>query len=135
MANKKTKGRVSDTIVLQRTNDVYTFLLKGASRQDILQHGREEWDIGESMMDKYIAKARKYFNRRLEMDRDSELGQATERYEMLFQKALKVQDYKTAIQAQARIDKIHGLEVERREISGTDGGAIVIKTGMDVSEL
>ena len=104
------QGRVADAIINQRVNDVYVFLLKGSSRQEIIQHSAEEWDIGERQADKYIEKARKYFNERLRIERDTELGQSVTRYEMLFQKALKVQDYKTAIQAQSRIDKVMGLE-------------------------
>jgi len=113
--------------MLERINDVYTFLLKGASRQEILEYSGQTWGIQRSQTDTYIARAYKYFNERTQIKRDTELGQALERYEMLFQKAFKVQDYKTCIQAQTRIDKIMGLEIERKEFTGKGGGAIVYK--------
>ena len=132
MAKKK---KSTNAEILQRVNNVYIFMIKGASRQDIIQYSSDEWDVTERTADEYIRKARKYFDDRLKMQRDTELGQAVTRYDMLFQKALKVQDYKTAIQAQARIDKIRGLEINKTEITGKDGDAIILKTGMDLSKL
>jgi hypothetical protein len=132
MAKKK---KSTNAEILQRVNDVYIFMLKGASRQEIIQYSSDEWDVTERTADEYIRKARKHFDTRLQMQRDTELGQAVTRYDMIFQKALKGQDYKTAIQAQARIDKIRGLEIIRQEVTGKDGGAIILKTGMDISKI
>lgn len=107
---RKVTPRPPDAEILQRVNDVYKLLVRGASRSEIVQYSSKEWGITDRQADTYMKRARAYFNQRIQVERDQELGQALERYEMLFQRAFKVQDYKTCIQAQARIDKIMGLE-------------------------
>jgi len=105
-------SKATHSEILQRVNTIYKLLLRGASRQEILQYctNETEWGVKDRTIDIYIARAREYFNERTQIARDTELGNAIQRYELLFQRALKVQDYKTCIQAQARIDKITGLE-------------------------
>jgi len=122
---KNTKA--THAIMLQRVNEVYKKQIAGYDRQEILQYGLDEWQLSESMMDKYIARARKYMSQRLKMERDHERGQAAARYDLIFQQALEAEDWAAAIKAQSRLDKILGLEVERREISGPDGSAVVYK--------
>jgi hypothetical protein len=133
MAKRKAKTktpRATDAEILKRVNDVYKLLLRGASRSEVLEFVTTNHGVSEGMADIYIKRASAYFNQRVQLERDTELGQALERYEMLFQRALQDEDYKTCIQAQSRIDKIMGLEQHTVRVDDWHSDAIeAIKSG------
>ena len=60
----------------RRVNEVYGLLASGASRQQILQHSSENWDVSERTADSYIAEARELIERDCDMSRPAFLAEA-----------------------------------------------------------
>lgn len=96
--------------VIRRTNDIYKMILLGSDRAQILQYAIEkEWDVTDGMVDKYIRRARDEFIEQSTPIRAAQLGLALERANLLFQRNMKIQDYKAALAAQKEINNLIGL--------------------------
>jgi hypothetical protein len=104
-------GRYKETIAVQeRVTKVYGLILAGASRMEIIAKIIADYQVSEGTVERYITLARKEIMLRAEEDRDLQYQTAISRYNMLFAKALKMQDVHACIKAQTRLDKIAGLE-------------------------
>lgn len=120
----------------RRIKAVSKLLLNGASRADILQYAIESWNISEPQTDKYIASANKGFAQSAVFSSDEQIGIAINRLNRLYMYHLENKDYRDALTVQKEINKLFGLYApEKKELSGLGGGAIIIKTGMDMEDL
>jgi len=113
MMSKPTKAEME-----QRVTQVYTLLLNGASRADVLAYAAKTYDIATRQTDMLIKRARKQLQQRADYDRDEQFGQAVERFRLIFSKAMKVQDFRVAIAAQKEVNALYDLYPARKvEIS------------------
>lgn len=119
------KGKATTAEARMRTDIVFKMLVKGASTAEILQFATENWDISERQGAEYIRRANVILARRSQTKHDTELGKAVERLTMLFQSALKLQDYKTCLAVQRELSTLLGLHAPTRsELTGAGGGPI-----------
>lgn len=109
----------------KRVNTVYRMLLLGVSRADIVEYTEKEWQIAHSMTDEYIARANELFKAQAETVRDEQFGKAMARLQNLYEKNMKIQDYKAALATQKEINALLGLYAPTKtEHTGANGGAI-----------
>src|SRR3989304_2924667 len=96
----------------QRVNMVYTLLLNGASRMQIMQYASDPkngWNITTRQVDTYIAEANGMLAAESEYHRGRELGKAIARLNNIYQHCMRVQDYGRAIAAQRELNTLLGL--------------------------
>lgn len=119
-----------------RVSVVYTLLLNGYRRRDIIDYLRTKtkWDVGASTVDKYIKEATAEIKEINALERDMAFGMATKRLDDLYKRALEDSDNKTALAVQKEINNLHGLSITRTEISGKDGGPIRIAKAEDLTD-
>ncbi len=115
------KGTVA--LMEQRITEIYKLLLLGAGRSDILQHAsKKQWDVENRTVDEYISRATSLLKKKSEIDRDYMLNMARERLQMLYMRALSVQDLKTALAVQKEINTLEGLyPVQNKKIEHSGG--------------
>jgi hypothetical protein len=88
-------------------------LAMGASRGEVVKFVVETYDVHINTADNYIAKANQLFAEQSYYDRQEELGRALFRLNTLFSKSMKIQDYKTALQAQKELNHLLGLHAPK----------------------
>lgn len=127
--NKLTKYEHS-----RRIKEVAKLLCLGQGRSDIYEHANKQgWDKSERQLDNYIQDATALLKERLLGEIDEEKAKAIDRAIMIFQQSIKAGERKIALAANEQIAKLHGLYIERREVTGADGEAlkIVVEYGSD----
>ena len=101
---------------------VYRKLLEGARRRDIMQYNKDVgWNVCESMVDRYIALATAEIAEVTELEKQTALGMAYKRLDMLFSEAHRDKDFKTCLAVQRELNELGGLKVIKQEISGNMG--------------
>ena len=124
MAKKSTDAEIE-----QRVSTVYRLMLRGSSRESILQYAaKKEWGVETRSVDGYIARAKNLLRKQAETDRTDELGKARARLNLLFGKALKTGDLRTALAVQKELNQLADLyPVPPTSLKAflTDGGAPV----------
>lgn len=101
-----------------RVAHVYRFLVRGLNRETIAAYAKEyHWNASLTEIDSYIETATGLLAARAaDLDIEAELGKAIERYNDLYMRCDKVQDYKTAVSIQKEIGKLLKLQVEAEAI-------------------
>ena len=101
---------------------VYRKLLEGARRRDIMQYNKDAgWNVCESMVDRYIALATAEIAEVTELEKQTALGMAYKRLDMLFSEAHHDKDSKTCLAVQRELNELGGLKIIKQEISGNMG--------------
>jgi hypothetical protein len=92
-----------------RVLKVVSMVEEGVSRPEILLHCITEYGVSRSTADRYIEEAYEHFKNAYQphMQRSAEI--ARRRLETIYQKAMKKEDYRTALIAQSQLNKIQGL--------------------------
>ena len=62
-------AKASEHEVLTRVHEVYSLLIRGASRYRVVQHAAKTWGVSDRQADTYIAEARKLLLRDAEQQR------------------------------------------------------------------
>jgi len=104
MAAKKS----TDIEIRLRVEEVYTLLLGGARRKEILQYAAK-WELSDRQVDYYISEAQDLIQAQVDKRTDYEFAKAIIRLEGIYTKTLKVQDYKTALAAVKELQTLFGL--------------------------
>jgi len=88
---------------------VVSMVEEGVSRPEILLHCITEYGVSRSTADRYIEEAYEHFKIAYQphMQRSAEI--ARRRLETIYQRAMKKEDYRTALMAQSQLNKIQGL--------------------------
>lgn len=120
----------------RRVDEVYTLLLNGLGRPDILRfvaagEGSDgkgcRWSASSRQIDNYIAAAKRQFIEYSKPDREEELGRALQRNDDLYTRCKKIQDYGRCLAVMQERAKLLGLYApEKREHSGPGGAALTI---------
>mgnify|MGYP000930120432 CR=1 FL=1 len=116
----------------ERVTVVYTLLIRGASRDEILRHGAEKWTLATRQMEDYLARATERLKALAAYVHEEELGRARAQLHDLYGKNMKVQDYKAALQVRKDLSELLGLyapKVEKHEHTGRDGAPMSLLVG------
>jgi hypothetical protein len=92
----------------------YEALTKGINPVDIHEYLTRQAGVPVSRPEalNYILVANRLFSKIVEDDRDAELGKGITRLNMLFEKTLKIQDYKACLAIQKEINVLLSLKKE-----------------------
>jgi len=134
------RGNKSQIIVYEQTRAVYIFMLNGSKqRKEIIHYFTDKWTedgifgIGVSVaskhrtIDNYIKKVRNtFFN--FENEVASEKGRSLARLDDLYNKCVKIQDYKGALVVLKEINDITGMKITKIDNISSDGSMSPIDT-------
>jgi len=110
--------RASKPTISKRIQEVYSSLIDGQSRLDIVQKGSKKWKISERQVDKYIKKAKSLIQKEVIKNLEYDYAKAIRRYEDLYKIGIKDKDYKLAMAANKEIAKLQGLASVQIEHTG-----------------
>lgn len=102
--------KVPQLQIEQRIEEVFIMLVNGATNAEVVRFCAEKWNLAERQTENYIARARKRFHDLAAFDRPEQIGTAIARYQDLYKRNLRVQDYKAAASVQEKLCKLLGLE-------------------------
>lgn len=94
--------------------EVYVALTKGVTGVEMPEYLTKKTGkvFTEEETSLFIQEANKLFRRIVEEDKDAELGKGITRLNMLFEKTLKIQDYKACLAIQKEINVLLSLKKE-----------------------
>lgn len=102
-----------------RTEEIYGLLCTGLRRAQILDYAaKQNWEEGEAAIDELIARATGRLAEAATISLDEETGRALERLNKLFQAAMRVQDYKTALSVQKEINRVLKIQATDGKVAG-----------------
>lgn len=104
--------------VEQRVKDIATMLINGSSRESIVLHCSEKWNIGERQADKYIARAKVLVEKSVKRKLEYDYARAVRRYEDLYRLSIEKKDYRTALSVNKELTNLQGLFKQEIEHSG-----------------
>lgn len=106
-----TKPKQTKLEIEQRVTIVHDLLLNGSSRAQVIQYAAEktDWELSDRQIDTYIKRARKRFVQAAEIHREHEFGLAMLRLENLYQRNLKIQDFRVALSVLKEKHSLLGL--------------------------
>lgn len=104
--------------VEHRIKLIATMLINGSSREIIVLHCSEKWDIGERQADKYIARAKVLVEQSVKRKVEYDYAKAVRRYEDLYKLSIEKKDYKTALSVNKELTVLQGLHKMQIEHSG-----------------
>lgn len=104
--------------VEQRIKDIATMLINGSSRDVLVLHCSEKWNVGERQADKYIARAKILVENSIKRKVEYDYAKAVRRYEDLYRLSLEKKDYRTALSVNKELSTLQGLFKQEIEHSG-----------------
>lgn len=105
--------------VEQRIKDIATMLINGSSRDVLVLHCSEKWNVGERQADKYIARAKALVETSIKRKVEYDYAKAVRRYEDLYRLSLEKKDYRTALSVNKELTALQGLFKQEVEHTGT----------------
>jgi hypothetical protein len=102
----------TDAEINIRHATVAEMLVKGQSRQDILQYASNTWKVSDRTADEYIAKAWAKLKKSINDDIDNYKSLLINRFEDLYKRNYNIQDYRECRQVLGDLSKIIGLSAE-----------------------
>jgi hypothetical protein len=113
----------------ERVAIVFEALTKGVSTTEMLQYvaAKHDWKVNGRQVYNYIQKANEKFKKLADKKKDVEFGKAITRLSMLFEKSLKIQDFKTCLSIQKEINTMFGNH-ESSKVDLTTNGKDLNKT-------
>ena len=106
------RGDLIDSIIKMRID-------KGMTRLSILEFLQKEMKLSQSYAYELIADAAKEFDQRAVQNFGDDLKEDIERFEKLYEDAIRSKNHKEAREILKEISKIKGHYVERVELSGS----------------
>lgn len=95
---------------IQRTAQVFRWLLDGVDSEDICQLAHEEWGVAEETVRRYIHKARNDLKRLTEASKQENLRYALGHLTNLVRVTLEDKNYSCTLGAISQFSRITGLE-------------------------
>lgn len=93
-----------------RTTAVLTMLVNGAERPEIIKQMAEKHQLNERSTDEAIKRATAVLEAEAKVQRAVEIGKAIRRLNLVFKKAMGVQDYRVALSAQSQLSDLLALQ-------------------------
>jgi len=117
MGNKSTDAEIE-----RRVSEVYTLILAGVRRADIVRHAaKNKWGVESRMIDTYIARATEELRTAATVDRDAELGRAIRRLHHLHQASQRDKDHRTSLSVQRDLTALLGLQAATKVDVSVEG--------------
>lgn len=88
MADKATMAEAE-----YRVSVISSLILRGKTRRDIIQFSTKKWEIQDSQVDKYIARAKEAIQEESKSTIEADTAKARARLEFLYDKAIGNEDY------------------------------------------
>lgn len=110
--------KATQSIVLKRIELISTLLIKGDSRESIVQNTSKKWQVSSRQIDTYISKAKIAIEKSVSRNVSYDYAKAIRRYEDLYKLNLQRKDYKTALAANKELAALQGLFKTQIEHSG-----------------
>ena len=111
----------TDAEVARRIRFVQRLLLRGRTRSEILQFATKKWDLEESMIDKYIARAKEFINEVNKVEMLDNMAMITRNYWENYREALKEKNRFLAVSILEKIAKLKGLSQDTLKLIIDDG--------------
>jgi len=111
-------GKSSKHIVSQRIIEISGMLIKGYSRDSILQNTSELWNVSDRQIDTYICKARELIENSIKRKVEYDYAQAVRRYEELYKHSFEEKDYRACLSINKELTALQGLNKIQVEHSG-----------------
>lgn len=93
-----------------RLTQVVGMILAGAVRTDIVAHAdKEGWDLKRKEIDNLIERAHHEIGIMASQNREEMYSLAVVRLQNLWARAMKIQDYKTALNIQKELNRLYGF--------------------------
>lgn len=133
--------RALDAVVEKRIGEVFTRILRGASKAEILRHLAKNAVGANRTADWYIGKASARFKAMAKVDAERELGLARAQLADLYSQNLRASDLQEARRVRKDLTELLGIaapRTEKHEHTGRDGAPISLLVGrldMDPTEL
>ena len=108
-ADGKPFSKSTKAVVEMRVAEVYGLLSQAYSRQQIVRHCKENWDINEAQADTYISKARKLLEDDCQLSRQQFLAEALARLRKYEQAAAKRGQMQVAVNSARLQAELIGL--------------------------
>jgi hypothetical protein len=124
--------------VEERVTKIYSLVIHGANREEILRYGSAKWKVTTRQVEEYLARATKRFVALAAFVREEELGKVRERLEFLYGRNVKARDFKAAHQVLSDTADLLGLyapKQSRTELTGPGGGPIQLERVLPDDEL
>ena len=117
----KKKPKKPDTNT-DRVATIINLLCIGLNTAEIKRWVKEKtnWEAKPETIKKYIGEAAKILRSNADYDRDYHLGQAIDRLNELYKRALSIQDIKAALAAQKELNQLLGLEQPKEPEESTE---------------
>ena len=107
-------GKKSDNLTIaNRIDQIYKEMLDGKVKRDILRYA-SKWKLSERQIENYIDKANTMLIEDSKTVREAEIARAVSRFNRLYDKAFKEQDYKLCKDIQKDLNALLGLEAEKK---------------------
>lgn len=110
----------------ERLNTVIRFITMGITKPDNIfkivtsDSNPNQWKCSRRNFYNYFLKAKNYFIKQSEINRQELIGIGINRLEELYESARKIQDFKTALSIQKEINNMFGLSFENELIRKVD---------------
>jgi len=92
-----------------RVDQCYRWISECKTRPDIIQLARDQWGVSDSMVDRYIARAREQITKDWTIDRKEYVTQLSQKLEYVAKKSLESNQHSNAIGAYGLQARILGL--------------------------
>lgn len=121
---RKPAKKATNAQMARRLLTVYSMLLRGASRPEIIAFAQEKWQVGEDSADSYIARARDELQKAFAAERDQEYRRHVLMRRDLLRRAQDAGDLRLELDVLKDDAKLLDLyPAERRDV--TSGGEAI----------
>lgn len=113
MAEKQNKAEIA-----RRVNEIYTMLLDGFTRCEIVQYASNKYSITVRQCDKYIKDANKLINDYQLESLEKRYNEAIQRTKSFYKRCVASKDKRTAATVLKELNEIEGCKIVKIEHSG-----------------
>lgn len=124
--SKDYAGKPTNAEQQKRISVVYGMLLNGASRRDIVEYCRKNWNVNRWTADTLISEATREISVVTEEERNAMYGKAVKRLENLYMRCINDGDKRTALAVQRELNEIAGLKLEQKSSSSVNEIRIIV---------
>jgi hypothetical protein len=105
--------RATQAELIARRQEIQQLILQGVNSQDIVDQMVKKWETSKRAISEDIRAIHKEWQETAPQETQEAKNKYLDRLEMLFNKALDAEQFKTALDVQKEINKIQGLYSEK----------------------
>lgn len=107
--------RATQAELVARRQEIQQLILQGVSSQDIVDQMVKKWETSKRAISEDIRAIHKEWQETAPQETQEAKNKYLDRLEMLFNKALDAEQFKTALDVQKEINKIQGLYSDKEK--------------------